>query len=185
MRDISSVGWLVCWIGWLACLLPAPCHALEERRAGVEQGTARTLYRECLLNKVQPALSTVAATQLQQVCRRKFAPDGEVRPGRKGNLVAPLPEEPRMEQEQQERFDDCLLEYLPTVHNDQSANAMLHLCQEQFGAPGDTTTSARTPNKLLQWLGIRSDKPGRQPADLTLEGETFVPLVPWQGGQPH
>ncbi|MEO5351638.1 MAG: hypothetical protein H7835_00245 [Magnetococcus sp. XQGC-1] len=150
-----------------------------------ESRVAPAAYRDCLLQKVQPAQSGLAASHLQQACRRKFAPDMEKTVEKSTTRSGGVQEMQPTEQENNGPVDDCLLNYLPTVHNDQSAQAMLQLCREQFGAPTLPTAADKRPSRLWRLLGIIPDKPQGERPDLTIDGEGFVPLVPWQAGQPR
>lgn len=166
----------------LFCILLSPA-AQSEPLQNDEQRATLALYHDCVLKKVQPAESAVAASQLQQACQRTFAPNQEGRFAKNGTQRLNIQEMQQVEQEQNRLLDDCLLNYLPTVHNDQSANAMIQLCTEQFGSRTDVGPSKNRPNILLQLLGIPPKKPNNASSDLAMEDDSFVPLVPWQGGQ--
>ncbi|MEO5363405.1 MAG: hypothetical protein H7838_07255 [Magnetococcus sp. DMHC-8] len=170
--------------GWLGGAGPGGAWA-GGLGTDAEQKNARSLYRDCVLDKVQPARSAVAATHLLQACQRRFVPEqglsldkaGAARPAGQGVR--------QPERENEGPFDECLLQQLPTVHNDQSAHAMVQLCREQFGSPGRSAPTDQRPGRIWQWLGIKPDQQKREQSDWTMEGDAFVPLVPWQAGQPH
>ncbi len=168
----------------LGSLSPLPV-ASETTRYDEEQRVALTGYRDCLVNTVQPAQSAVASTYLQQACQRVFAPDQGGTQAKNGTQRLTVPEKQQTEKEINRPFDDCLLRYLPTVHNDQSAHAMVQLCREQFGPVAMEGSPGNKPSKILQLLGITPDRKNREHPDMTIEGDSFVPLVPWQSGQPH
>ncbi|MBF0583825.1 MAG: hypothetical protein HQL80_06255 [Magnetococcales bacterium] len=168
----------------LGNLLSQPAQA-EPILNDAEQRAALARYRDCVIHKVQPARSAVAASHLQQACQTIFAADKGGNAAKMGTRQLNMHEMQQEEQEKNRRFHECLLDYLPTVYNDQSAEAMVQLCREQFGTENDKPVSQARPDILLQLLGLRSDKRNKQPQELTIEGDTFVPLVPWQGGQPR
>ncbi|MBF0461489.1 MAG: hypothetical protein HQL87_08840 [Magnetococcales bacterium] len=166
----------------LGSLLPVAAWS-ESPRADADKPAELALYRDCLVKKVQPAQSAVAAGYLQQACARTFVSPKGASPAKSGTQRPTMADTEQTSRAVTGPFDDCLFQYLPTVHNDQSANAMVELCKEQFGDGTDGAATVHKPNKILQLLGIGSQKPEQEHPDMTIEGDSFVPLVPWQGGQ--
>lgn len=181
-RRSATTRWATALCALLLTLLPSP-SAQSEPSQQEEQRATLALYHDCVLKKVQPAQSAVAASHLQQACQRTFAPDkGEIFE-KNGTQRLNRQEMQRVEREENRLLDECLLNHLPTVHNDQSANAMVQLCTEQFGPGTHAEPSKNRPNILLQLLGIPPQKPGTGSPEWTMENDAFVPLVPWPGGQ--
>ena len=165
---------------WL-CLLPHTTWGEEIIHYDDEQQAALAAYKTCLLKHVQPAQSPVAASHLQQACQRQFAPVTSA-VAKNGMQDLSASDEQHRQRENYRLFDECLLHYLPTVHNDPSANALLQLCKEQFGGVVDATVGQQ-PNKIMQLLGFGIQQPSHAQPNKILEGDAFVPLRPWQAGQ--
>ena len=140
-------------------------------------------YRACLMKNVKPAQSGVAAAHLQRACQRKFSQKDKLsRPKKTANraVVYDLNKTDNMDDIP---FYDCLLEYLPSVKNDQTARVMHQLCRDQFHPVPDFPPPHKKQNKLLQFLGLGKKRSKDESSHLTIDGDSFAPLVPWQPGR--
>ncbi|MBF0097348.1 MAG: hypothetical protein HQM04_10110 [Magnetococcales bacterium] len=149
------------WLIMIGIMFGALSAAQAEPWLDREQQEQQSRYRACLLGKVQATPSAVAAGKLQWACQRRFQA-GEVEEGRE--------------------FEECLLRHLPQVQNDASAQAMIHMCEEQFAPRQPSSESTEGVKRVLRWL--QGEKP---PVEVNngghLDGNTFETLQPWQGGQ--
>ncbi|MBF0262309.1 MAG: hypothetical protein HQL97_10810 [Magnetococcales bacterium] len=141
--------------------------------SGVALAASSEGYRNCLLERVKPAQSALAAQYLQQACARRFPdprPDKDlaIRPDAEDALLA---------------YDDCLFKQLAAVQNDQSAQWMEQFCHDQHH-PG-TTNAGSKPVPMLNLLNILVGTPEKRATQEApkIDGDGFVPLQPAQAGR--
>ncbi|MBF0184015.1 MAG: hypothetical protein HQM06_06470 [Magnetococcales bacterium] len=134
----------------------------ESRWQESAEKAVQTRYRECLLQKVQPSPSALAAEKLHWACQRRYGSE-------------------RVPGDEEMAYEECLLGYLPQVQNDASAQVMLRLCEEQF-APRAKQEKQDGLGRAWRWLQGEKTAPGMS-VPLTIDGDRFEPLQPWQGGQ--
>lgn len=133
--------------------------------------------RQCLLEHVKPASSSVAAQYLQQACARRF-PD---EPKGSDLTIRTEPEDGLA------AYDHCLFRQLAGVQNDASAVGMEQFCHDQFhpgamgGAEGHkpATTLFDLLNRLDGGSGSRTESHSAP----RIDGDGFVPLAPARAGR--
>ncbi|MEO5347465.1 MAG: hypothetical protein H7834_13970 [Magnetococcus sp. YQC-9] len=143
--------------------------------AGLVHAAASEAYRDCLLERVKPAKSALAAQYLQQACARRF-PDARsgtdltVRPDAEDALLA---------------YDHCLFKQLATVQNDQSAQWMEQFCHDQHHPGTRGQADGDKPVPILNLLNILVGSPQKKPVQdaPNIDGEQFVPLQPAPAGR--
>lgn len=168
----------------VCCLLLALCPALSDA-ANALGGMSDAIKpsHACILRYVKPAKSGVAATHLQQACHFLFPPDPPPLQTQQGAHRTAIHDFQPTNDPFLVPFYRCLLESLPPVHNDQSATAMHQLCKAQYHPTSDASPPDTRRHPILQFLGIGTQKPPQESPRMGINGTTFVPLVPWQGGQ--
>ena len=145
--------------------------------------STKPAYHACLVNYVKPTKSGVAATALQQACRTLFPPESaDTMATLKANAEGVYDIHPADDIDDRP-FYTCLMNYLPAVHNDQSANVMIQLCREQFFPVSETLPPQKKPNIILQLLGIEKTSTQGDSPSLLIDGDSFKPLAPQHGGQ--
>ena len=176
--------------GGLFFVFILPSSLLSEPSShGFEAAYVLKRYHACIIKNVKSAQSGVAATYLKKACQHqfpseKFSERAKNKPNQAGvyNLQ-------KREDSDYDAFYNCLLTYLPTVRNDQSANALHQLCKDQFYPVTERSKQDETfplgANKILQFLGIGQKSPKDSPPHQTIDGDRFVPLTPWQTGNPR
>ena len=140
-------------------------------------------YHTCLVDYVKPAKSGVAATALQQACHTLFPPEAaDSLAIHKTNAERVYDIHPT-DDLNYTPFYTCLMNYLPAVNNDQSANVMIQLCRDQFFPVSETLPQEKKPHTILQLLGIGKTSPQGDSPPLLIDGDSFEPLAPRHAGQ--
>ncbi|MEO5333633.1 MAG: hypothetical protein H7839_16595, partial [Magnetococcus sp. YQC-5] len=144
---------------------------------------AVTSYQDCLLRHVKPAKSELAAFHLQQACKRHYAAAHAT--GNQNVQPSSIQEIRQDKDDDFSLYDNCLLQHLPDVKNDQSAKWMIQFCQDQFYPVNAPTSATATQGGMLEILRrIDGSHPQPNPTSAPLiDGETFVPLTPAKAGR--
>lgn len=142
-----------------------------------------TSYQGCLMRHVKPAKSELAAFHLQQACKRHYVSTPAI--GKRDLQPSRIQEIRQDKDDDFSLYDDCLLQHLPDVKNDQSAKWMVQLCQDQFypvNAPTSATATQGGILEILRRIDGSPPQPNLSSAPL-IDGDTFVPLAPAKAGR--